>query len=174
MKYIFRILVGIIFVFGFQPYSFGAETCKIGVIDMQKLQEKSSSFRKIREKLRLKFEVLQKKLDKEKKELLKIEEELKKQSMMLSLDAKENRQKELAKKSRHYKYLYDEYNQEMKEAELEANRRVGKEIEKLVEKIGKKDGYTLILERRGVGLIFRDDAVDITDRIIKAYDQPKR
>jgi len=92
---------------------------------------------------------------------------------MLSLDAKEDKQKELTKKKRHYKYLAEEFTREMKEAEIEATNKFGKEIEKVVEKIGKRDAYTLILGKRTMGLVYYDNAIDITDEVIKAYDQKK-
>jgi len=161
-------------ILGLQNYAFCAEKIKIGVIDVQEIQEKSKTFAKIKDEFRLKFEALQKKLDKERDELMKLEEELKKQSMMLSLDAKEDRQRELAKKRRHFKYLYDEYTQEMKEEELALTNKVGKEIDQIVDKIGEKEGYTIILERKGIGLLYVDMAIDITQKVIQIYDQEKQ
>lgn len=174
MKHFFLLIIGVVFIFGSQNYALGADNCKIGVVNMQKLQEKSKVFQKMKEALKNKFQDLQKKLDNEKSELIKLEEDLKKQGMMLSLDAKEGKQKELKKKSRHYKYLFGEFTQEMKEAELEARKRLGKAIEKEVHKIGKTKAYTLILEKRGVGLLYYSDAVDITDEVIKAYDKTQQ
>ncbi|TET21488.1 MAG: OmpH family outer membrane protein [Candidatus Aminicenantes bacterium] len=173
MKHFFCLLVAIMFVIGLQYNAFSADSCKIAVINMQKLQEKSKKFQEIRGTLRQKYETLQKKLDNEKNELVKMEEELKKQGMMLSLDAKEDKQKELTKKKRHYKYLAEEFTQEMKQAEIEATNKFGKEIEKVVEKIGKREAYTLILGKRTMGLVYYDNAIDITDEVIKAYDQKK-
>jgi len=114
---------------------------------------------------------MQKKLDEEKNALLELEQDFKKQSMMLSLDAQEDKKRELEKKTRYYKYLYEDFTQDMKDAEMEATKSVGKELEKVVQKIAEKDAYTLILERRTVGLIFYDDAIDITDQVTKAYDK---
>jgi outer membrane protein len=154
------------------PCSVLAKTSmKVGIIDMQRFQEESKRFQKIRADLKKKFETLQKKLDKEKVELAKIEEDFKKQSMMLSLDAKEDKQKEMERKRRYYKYLYTEYTQEMKDAELDARKRVGKEVEKLVGNMGQKGDYVLIFERQAPGLIYYSDALDITDKVVKAYDE---
>ncbi|MBL7102289.1 MAG: OmpH family outer membrane protein, partial [Desulfobacteraceae bacterium] len=110
----------------------------------------------------------------ERAQIAKIEEELQKQSMMLSLDAKEDKEMELGKRTRHYKYMYGEVTQEMKDAEFEATRKVGKDIEKVVEKIAKKEGYTIIVEAGTVGLVYYDNVIDITDRVIKAYDDRKQ
>jgi len=171
MKSLKLIAGGIILSFLFCSSSFAGENIKIGVIDIQKFQKKSVAFQKIRLELRKKFDALQEKLDREKQELLKLEDEFKKQSLMLSLDAKEDKKIQLEKKRRYYRYLYEDVSTEMKNAQMEATRRVGKELEKVVEKLGKKYGYTLILEKRTLGLIFYDDAIDITDMVVEAYDR---
>jgi len=152
----------------------GAEQgCKIGLIDIQKFQQKSSAFQKVRLRLEKKFTDLKRKLDAQKQEIGKLEEELKKQSLMLSLDAKEDKQRELEKKKRYYKYLYNELTQEMRQVEQDAKRMIGKDIEKIVGEIGDKEGYTLILEKGTVGLIYYKDSIDITDKVVSAYDKMK-
>jgi len=138
---------------------------------MKELQQNSVKFQKVREELKKRFNALQKKLDGERAQIAKIEEELRKQSMMLSLDAKEDKEMELGKRTRHYKYMYGEVTQEMKDAEFEATRKVGKEIEKVVEKIAQKESYTIILEAGTMGLIYSDDAIDITKQVTEAYDK---
>jgi outer membrane protein len=147
-----------------------AQTLKIGVVDIQKFQKKSKSFQGLSAKLKTKFDALQKKLDDERNALVKLEEDFKKQSMMLSLDAQEDKKRELDKKRRYYKYLFEELTLEMKDLEQEATGDVGKELEKVVKKIAEKENYTLILEKRTLGLIFYSNTVDITDRVVDAYD----
>ena len=118
-----------------------------------------------------KFDDMQQKLNEERNALTKLEEEFKKQSMMLSLDAQEDKKRELEKKRRYAKYLYEESTQEMKDAEMEALRKLTRELEKVVEKIGAKEGYTVILEKKALGILYYDKSVDITDRVIEAYDK---
>ena len=152
----------------------GAEhRCKIGLIDMQRFQQESTAFQKIRIKLEKKFEVLKRKLDAQKQKIDKLEEELRKQSLMLSLDAKEDKRRELEKQKRYYKYLYNELSQEMRDAEQDAKRMVARDIEKIVRQIGKKEGYTLILEKGTLGLLYYKDSIDITDKVVAAYDKMK-
>ncbi len=166
------ILCCTILTFGFQFNAMAAD-CKVAVVDMQRFQENSKAFKKVRETLRQKFNSLQKKLDEEKDELLKVEEEFNKQKMMLSLDAKEDKQKDLEKKRRHYKYLYDEYTLEMKDAEMEIRKTVGKELESVVDEVGSNNNYTIILEKRALGLLYHDKTIDITDQVTEAYDRMK-
>ena len=174
MKKLLILMVGVVLILGFQHQAFCAGSNKFGVVDIAKFQEQSKSFQNIKEDLQQKFTSLQKKLDEKRDELIEIENELKKQSMMLSLDAKEDKAKELEKKRRHFKYLADDFTQEMKQAQLEARQSLGKELEKVVEKIGKKDGYTMIMEKRTIGLVYFDNALDITDQVIKEYDKMKK
>ena len=169
---LFFLITGLVFFF--QSSAFCQSNSKIAIVDMAKFQQKSVAFQKIRNELKAKLESLQKKLDKEKESLLKLEEELKKQSMMLSLDAKESKQKELEKKRRYYKYLYDEFSLEMKGAEGEATNMVTREINKVVGKIGDEKGYTIIFEKNMPGLVYFDDAIEITDEVIDAYDRAKQ
>jgi len=146
---------------------------KIGVVDIQKFQKKSKGFAAIGNKVKKKFEALQQKLDDERNSLIKLEEDFKKQSMMLSLDAQEDKKRELEKKRRYYKYIYEDLTQEMKDTESEATGEIGKELESVVKKIAEKEGYTLILEKRTLGLIYFSDVIDITDRVVDAYDASK-
>jgi outer membrane protein len=147
---------------------------KIGVVDLQKFQKNSKAFQKTGSVVKKKFDEMQSKLDQERDALSKLEEEFKKQSAMLSLDAQEDKKKEVEKKRRHYKYLYDEFTQEMKDTEVEAIKKIMQELEKVVSKMAEKEAYTLILERRVLGLIYYNDAIDITDRVTEAYDKSKQ
>jgi outer membrane protein len=150
-----------------------AQTIKIGVVDIQKFQKKSKAFQSTSAKLKTKFDALQKKLDDERTSLVKLEEDFKKQSMMLSLDAQEDKKRDLDKKRRYYKYLYEELTLEMKDLEQEATNDVGKELEKVVKKLAEKEAYTLILEKRTLGLIYYSNTIDLTDRVVDAYDASK-
>jgi len=147
---------------------------KIGVVDIQKLQKKSKNFQVISARVKKKFDAMQQKLDEERNGLIKLEDEFKKQSMMLSLDAQEDKKRELEKKRRYYKYIFEDLSQEMKDTESEATADIGKELEKIVKKIAEKEGYTLILEKRTLGLIYYSEVIDLTDRVVEAFDATKQ
>ena len=178
MKRLVVLVMSVTMIFLLEGYVQAAQatgaTVKIGVVDLQKFQKNSKAFQKTGAVVKKKFDEMQGKLDQERDALSKLEDEFKKQSAMLSLDAQEDKKKELEKKRRHYKYLYDEYTQEMKDTEVEAIHKIMQELEKIVGKMAEKEGYTLILERRVLGLIYYDDAIDITDRVTEAYDKSKQ
>ena len=49
MKHFMGLIVGIVFLFSFQLDAFGGDAIKIGVVDLQKLQQDSSAFKKLSE-----------------------------------------------------------------------------------------------------------------------------
>ncbi len=174
MRRYIGLLMGVIFLFGVQFHAYGADGCKVAVVDIQKFQQESVAFQKLKDDYIKNLEPKARELEQERSELIKVEEALRKQSLMLSLDAKEDKRKELGQRSRRYKYLENEFLQEKKEMEVETVRSVGSEIQKIVEEIGKKNNYTMILEKRAVGFLYNDEKIDITDEVIKAYDKAKQ
>jgi len=168
-KGLFLAILTVVFLFLAAPAA--AQAVKIGVVDLQKFQKNSKSFQKASVSVKKKFDDMQQKLNDERNALAKLEEEFKKQSMMLSLDAQEDKKRELDKKQRHFKFMYDDFTQEMKETEMDAVKKIMKELEKIVEKIAEKEGYTIILERRTLGLLYFNQAIDMTDRVTDAYDK---
>ncbi len=171
MKRLFILTAGIFIMLCLQYPALGASASKIAVVDMERLQNQSKAFQRERAKLKKKFDAMQKKLKDEEQAIRKLEEDYNKQSMMLSLDAKQDKKRELERKKRHYKYLYEDFTKEIKDEEEDATKAVGKNLEKILENIAKKEGFTIILERRTLGLIYYADAIDITDQVTEAYDK---
>lgn len=171
MKGLIGVFLGLLVMVFLQPAPLAAQNVKVGVVDLQKFQKNSKAFQRASLVVKKKFDDMQQKLNDERTALGRLDEELKKQSMMLSLDAQEDKKRDFEKKQRQFKFMYDEYTQEMKETEMEAIKRVMKELEKVVEDMGKKEGYTIILERRTLGLLYFNNTIDLTDRVTEAYDK---
>lgn len=174
MKYFFRFIPVLFILFFFQMSALGAASLKIGVVNMQKFQAKSKGFQKSSELLKKKYQVMRDKLEAEVKELQKIEEAFKKQSLMLSLDAQGGKRRELESKKRYIQFLRNDFTQQMKESDMENSQKIVKELEKIVGKIAKDNNYTIIFNRQISGLIYVHPTIDITEQVVKAYDRLKQ
>lgn len=174
MRHVFRLFLGMLILLVFQYNVIAAELSKIRVVDMQKFQSQSKNFQRAAATLREKLNTKQKALDEVKRKIIKMEEEIQKQSMILKLESREEKKGELEKQKRYYKYLFEEFKIEVKNAEIKATKRLSKELEKVVQAIADKEGYMLIFEKRTLGLIYYDDSLDITDKVIRAYDELKK
>jgi Skp family chaperone for outer membrane proteins len=57
---------------------------------------------------------------------------------------------------------------------MEMERNISLGLLKVIQKVGADDSYTLILEKNENLVLFVSKTIDITDRVIKAYDAQKK
>jgi outer membrane protein len=154
--------------------SFGEEQKRIGLIDLQRCVQESQEGQKVFEVLKTKKDDLQKRLDMKEKELLDLRKEFEKQAMMLSMDAQEDRKKTIERKTRELEFMLKDSNEEMKRAQEKEQKRILKELEKIIEKIGSEGNYSMILEKRAGGVLYWNKTFDLTDKVVEAYDRMKK
>ncbi len=143
---------------------------KIAVINMQKVVRKSVAGQKAMEKLNNKFESLQKQLRAKQDEINAFKEDIEKKGPLMNEAARAEKEREYKKAFRDFKDQSDDAQFEMRQAETKSMEPILKELEKVVSRIGEEGGYTLILEKNMPGIYFNASNVDITDEVIKAYD----
>jgi len=144
---------------------------RVGVLDLQRCLKESKEGQKVIQILKKKKDDLQRRLDTRQRELLELRKELDKQSMMLSMDAQDGKKRAITRKTRELEYLYKDLNEEMVRLQGKEQQRIFKELEKIIEKIGSEENYTLIMEKRAGGVLYFSESIDITDQVIKAYEQ---
>ncbi|MBW2334683.1 MAG: OmpH family outer membrane protein [Deltaproteobacteria bacterium] len=144
---------------------------RVGVLDLQRCLKESKEGQKVIQVLKEKKDDLQRRLDTKQRELLELKKELDKQSMMLSMDAQDGKKRAITRKTRELEYLYKDLNEEMTRLQGKEQQRIFKELEKIIEKIGSEENYTLIMEKRAGGVLYFSESIDITDQVIKAYEQ---
>ena len=144
---------------------------KVGVVDLQRCLNESKEGQKISQILKKKKDDLQRRLDAKQRELLELRKELGKQAMMLSMDAQEGKKRTIERKTRELEYLYKDLNEEMARSQGKERKRIFNKLEKIIDKIGSEENYNLIMEKRAGGVLYFSETIDITDQVIKAYDQ---
>ncbi|MFC1867865.1 OmpH family outer membrane protein [Thermodesulfobacteriota bacterium] len=173
MKLLFRFFFIMIVIFMFQHSAFAADAIKIGILDLQRCMQESNEGKRVFQSLKKKHDSMQKKLDERQNELIQMQKEIEKQSLMLSLDAKEDKRKEFERRRRDLGYILQDLNEEMNKSEASARKKILKDLEGIVEKIALKGAYDLIIERRGGGILFTSEGLHITDQVIDAYNKEK-
>jgi len=167
------LLFSIIGVLLAHSIALGEDHIKVGLIDLQRCLQESKEGQKVVGFLQKKKNVLQAQLDAMQRELLELRKELEKQAMMLSMDAQEDKRRTIQRKTRELDYFYKDLNEEMMRGQEKEKKRVLKELGKIIEKMGSEGNYTLIMEKKAGGVLYCADPVDITEKVIKAYDQMK-
>jgi outer membrane protein len=120
--------------------------------------------------LKAKLEQLQGKLQAEEKKVQDMAAALEREALVLSSEKKLERQRELRDKADDLKKMNADYTQEMKIMQNKRVNQIQKDVFDITNKIGKTQGYIVIIERRVAGVIYAADKVDITDEIIKEYN----
>ena len=120
--------------------------------------------------LKAKLEQLQGKLQAEEKKVQDMAAALEREALVLSSEKKLERQRELRDKADDLKKMNADYTQEMKIMQNKRVNQIQKDVFDIANKIGKTQGYIVIIERRVAGVIYAADKVDITDEIIKEYN----
>jgi outer membrane protein len=91
---------------------------------------------------------------------------------MLTQEARANKEKEFQTKVRDYQRWLEDNQKDIQQKGSEMERNILMGLTKTIQKMGADEGYTLILE--GNSLPYISKALDITDRVIKAYDGQKK
>lgn len=167
------IFVALILCLIFQNSGMAAEAAKTAVVDLQRCMRESNEGKRVSESLKKEIEAMQQRYNKANQELESLNKEIEKQSLMLSLDARESKQTELDKKKRDLTYLAQDLEEEQTAAQQNASQKLLKDIYIIVENFGKQQAFDLILEKSTSGIIFTSNALDITDQIIKEYNKAK-
>jgi outer membrane protein len=147
---------------------------KIGYIDFQKVLNESDAGKKAKADLEIIVKSKQTTIDEKGKTIEKLKADLEKQASVLSAEAKKSKEEELEKMLREYQRLVQDSQTEVKKKELELTDVIIKDIRQIVEKMGEEGGYTLIIEKTGGMVLYSKKDIDLTDAVIKKYNQTKK
>ena len=147
------------------------EGVKIGVVDIDQAISSTTEGKAAREEFARKQRDAEAKVQPMIEKYQALEEDLKQKKFVLSDEALFQKQLDLAQ-------MRNEIEGKMKELEgqlqLDQKRLEGPLTKKLVDVIesaGKEAGFTMIMRRGSPGLLYTREALDITDLIIKKYNQ---
>ena len=154
--------------------SYGANITKIAIVDTQKVLDKSLLGKKMKnelEKIRANYAA---DLEAKGKEIQKLQNEVKILSSSEKTSSVANKE-EFDKKTRMLKIkIYDikqldeKYGNDFRKEETKKFKYTIKIIQEIMDEIGKKEGYLLIKNERGV--VYFPEDIDITDKVIKLLD----
>jgi outer membrane protein len=141
---------------------------KVGHVDLQRILNESNEGRRAKGDLEEMVRVRQGMIDEKVKQKERLAEEYQRQGLALSRDALQKKQDEIEALDREVKRMIADSNTDVQKAQRERERRILGEIEGIIERVGKEDGYELIIPRDIV--IFSVPNLDITELIIKIYN----
>jgi len=151
-----------------------AADLKVAYVDIQRAVNESNAGKEAKKAITKDVEKFQRLVADKQKELQTLKESLDKQILMLTPDARANKEKEYQNKLREFQRWGEDTQNEVNQKRTEMERNISAALMKVIQKIGADEGYTVILERNENIVLFASKSIDITDRVIKAYDAQKK
>ena len=170
MKRIVIALTVITLIFGFNSIVFCADSLKIGVVNFEKILKESSAGKMIQKQIKAKGDELHQKLQDEKKQLDEMKKTFEREALVLTPEKQQEKKKEFGKKVNEFQKMQQNFAQQFKQLEVQLLNEIQKQVFEIANKIGEKEEYQVIIEKKTAGVIFYQDELDITDQIIKQYN----
>jgi outer membrane protein len=145
---------------------------KIGFIDIQRAITESAAGKKAKARFDAHVKKAEADLLKEKQEIERLKADFDKKGPLLKDDERRNLEVDLERRFRQYQRTGQDHQQELRQKESELTSEMLKEIQQIVAEIGKADKFTLIFERSQ--LLYHDQGIDITHRVIETYNRKSK
>ncbi|MGM0645813.1 MAG: OmpH family outer membrane protein [Thermodesulfobacteriota bacterium] len=148
-----------------------ASDLKIGIVDMQKIVEKSDPGEKAMEQLKDELNDMQSKLETKKSELDELNEALEKQSVMLSEEAQSDKEQEFKTKIQEFQQLRQSYQEKAQAKEQELSGPIVQKLAEVIDSYGEENDYSFIIDKRNSGLVYGEDSLEITEEIMDEFNK---
>jgi len=146
-------------------------SARIGYIDVQRVLARSAAGVAAREQLEREKAGMQREMEGKRKELEALRDELEKKGPLMAADARREKQDQFERRRRDAARLADDFQKELEKKEAQLLQRVLQDLTGVIDKVGKDRGYYLIVEKRGASVLYAAPDADLTDEVIRAYDQ---
>lgn len=150
--------------------SYGADVAKIGIVDFQRILETSSAGKMAMAEINKRGKKMEADLKKKGGEIEAIKKKLEREALVMSKEMRGEKEREIRININDFKSMQKRYMGEFKEYEKRLISRIRKQVFDIIIRIGKKEGYLLILEKREAGVMYSPNTIDITDQLIQKYN----
>ena len=144
---------------------------KVATVDMQRAIQSVAKGRKAKEQLEKEFNAKKKELQAEEASIKKMGEEFKKQSLVMSDEARAKKQGELQERIMKFQELTARSQVEIQNKERDLTQPIVAKLRVIIAEMAKKKSYSLILEKNENTVLFSEDKDDLTDEVIHSFDQ---
>ena len=140
-----------------------------GVVDMQQVILAVAEGKQARQKLEREIKAKEKLLTQSRTELEQLNKELQSQAALLSDAAKFKKQQKFQEKFLSLRNAEMEFQVEIKRKEQQATKEIADKVAQLVERLAQQ--LTAVFETNSAGLLYVRSPVNLTERVIEAYDK---
>ncbi|HFQ13564.1 MAG TPA: OmpH family outer membrane protein [Gammaproteobacteria bacterium] len=141
-----------------------AQEVRIGFVNSARVMQESKQAEQARKKLQAEFEPRDKKIVQMQKKLKKLEDEMNRDSAVMSDSVRKKKERELLAMRRDVKRAQEEFNEDLNLRRNEELNLLQQKVYEAIVSLAKEENYDIIL---GDSVMFASKRVDITDKVIK-------
>jgi outer membrane protein len=139
-------------------------------IDSIKIMRESKAGKDLDTVIRGKIDEFQGKVARAQQDLLKMQENLSKQTKVLSVETREAKVEEIAKKKKKLDSQFSEEEEDLKSMVQKEQLRLRDQQLVTINKISKKEGWGVVIDKNAPGVLCVLDSTDKTDIVLKEVD----
>ncbi|MEW6332426.1 MAG: OmpH family outer membrane protein [Pseudomonadota bacterium] len=147
-----------------------AEPPAIGYVDVRKVLLESKTGKKNKAEFEKMVKAKEAAIKKEEEKLKSMQEAFQKDQLMMTEDQKKARQKEFQEKAEAYQNMVRNAKQEVGKKDNEYTSRAMTEVRAIVADLAKEMKLSLVLEASETGLLYADEKMDLTPKVMEKYD----
>jgi len=152
------------------PQAARAAEAKIGYVNLQQAVTEVEEGKAARDVLKKEFDQKQKTLDDKQNELKRMKEDLDKQMVVMSDEAKREKAMEFERKVNEMQQLYVQMQKDLQEREREMMKVIFDKMEAVIKDIAAAEGYGYVFEQQNAGLMVAPPAGNMTNELIRRYN----
>jgi len=160
------LVVGVLVLSG--TVTLAQERIKVGFIDIQRIISESQAGKKAKDRFQAQVKKAEADVQKERTDLERIKNDLDKKGPLLKDEERRNLEADFQRRSVNLQRTMGDYQQDLQRKNNEMMAEILKELEVVVNELGKAEKFTLILEKTQI--LYSDQATDITTKVIEAYN----
>lgn len=145
-----------------------ADVAKIGVVNIQKVLMTSSAGKLAKAQINKKAREMENNLTVKKEEIEKLKETLEREALVMDKETRGERERDIRIKINDIKSLKNKYENDLKKIEANVVKRIQADVRVIIQELGKKGGYLLIIFNNVV--LYSPTSIDVTDELIQAYN----
>ncbi|MBI2487816.1 MAG: OmpH family outer membrane protein [Deltaproteobacteria bacterium] len=167
------LLLVISFVISLSGLAYAQSPAKIGYIDLQRVIRESQAGKSARASFEKEFQEKRSIIEQKKQRLDSMKQEFLSQASIKSEQASKDKAEQIERLEKEYNRTRDDFRDELQRRDLELTQKILSELESVIKQIGDSEGYSLIFEKTEAGVVYAGKGVDLTDKLIQAYDSKK-
>jgi len=143
----------------------------VGKVDIQRVLITINEGKAVRDKLKAQFDEKQKIVKKEEADIRKLQEDLKKQAMVLNDKAKAKKEREIQTRFMKLQQQTMGYQKEIQALENKYKKPILNKLRGIITEISKNAGVDMTFESSTAPIVYAKIEKDLTEEVIKAYDK---